>query len=405
MGVRIVQVDLAQPLPIIRTGKRRAALWILVKLGLQPLGWAKCRANQFGREISPAQLTQLIADQLPLQIFDAARRHSLDSAHAQPLPSVSIVIPTRNNAAILQRTLASLTWLNHPRFEVIVVDNAPANDETRDVCTPFDFVHHVREPRPGIGYARNTGYQVARNEIVVYLDDSTLVDANYLAALTQNFADPRVACVSGLTLPSALDNAAARNFDRLNDSKETFKRRLFAPGAWNSSIWLDLARLGSATNFAIRRSAITQISGFDPALDRGGILDLFTRVLRDGHHLVHDPRALVFTQRAQTLATLSQSAIDFGFSLAICCSKFFHDTELANSSAITLKRWIREQGIHRFGENLKAALCLRPHTPLHLIALELAGAALATNAYRRSIRHVKNDTLRFRQKGIVRRAA
>jgi hypothetical protein len=147
------------------------------------------------------------------------------------------------------------------------------------------------------------------------------------------------------------------------------------------------------------------MNGFDPALDRGGVLDLFTRVLRDGGYLLHDPRALTFSQQRQTRAHLNRKALDFGYSLAVCCSKFFHDAELANSSAMTLRSWFATEQIGRFKSSLKAALKRQPHVPVTQILLEMAGALLATRAYRRAVQHVKNDCLRFRQNGIARKAA
>ncbi len=405
MGVRIVHIDLAEPLLPIRTGRGRTELWILVKLALHPVGWLKCRPGQFGKVISPELLSRLISEQLSREVFDAARQRGSDLTVESDAPSVSLIIPTRNNAPALKRLLASLVWLKYLRFEVIVVDNAPKDDATRDVCAQFDFVHHVVEPRPGIPYARNTGWQVARNDIVAYLDDTSIVDPQWLTAMTANYADPRVDCVAGAHLPSTLDTTSARIVERSPAAYFDLHRRFFAPGAWNTSIWLDLARSAAQTNFSVRRSAIAQMNGFDPALDRGGVLDLFTRVLRDGAHLIHDPRALALDQRRLTVQRLHQQAVDFGFSLAVCCSKFFHDAELANSSAITLRRWVREQALTQLKSNLFAAVRLQPHFPVRLILLELAGALLAAKAYRRGVRHVKTDSLRFRQKGMVRKAA
>jgi len=56
MAARVLQLDLSQPLPTIRTDGRFARygmLWILVKFGVQPLGWVKCRAKQYGNVITP----------------------------------------------------------------------------------------------------------------------------------------------------------------------------------------------------------------------------------------------------------------------------------------------------------------------------------------------------------------
>jgi hypothetical protein len=72
---------------------------------------------------------------------------------------------------------------------------------------------------------------------------------------------------------------------------------------------------------------------------------------------------------------------------------------------MTLRSWFATEQIGRFKSSLKAALKRQPHVPVTQILLEMAGALLATRAYRRAVQHVKNDCLRFRQNGIARKAA
>src|SRR5437899_11658 len=76
MATQIVQIDLAQPLPTIRTGGRYTNLWILVRFGRQPLGWVRCRNKELRHKIMPDLLAQLIAEALYLQVHDAARLRS-----------------------------------------------------------------------------------------------------------------------------------------------------------------------------------------------------------------------------------------------------------------------------------------------------------------------------------------
>ena len=170
MAARIFQVDLAHPLPTLRVARRHKLLWILVKFGVQPIGWVRCRARQFGNAISPDLLAQLISDQLYIGVHDAARNRMFDSLRAKHNPSVSVVVCTREHPDVLERQLESLAQLEYPNYEVIVVDNAAKTERTKIVCEKFPFVRRVHEPRPGLDYARNTGWQVARNDIIAYTD-------------------------------------------------------------------------------------------------------------------------------------------------------------------------------------------------------------------------------------------
>src|SRR5437868_14751482 len=94
-----------------------------------------------------------------------------DSAAVDPAVHLSIVVPTRNRAARLRALLDSLAAQEGPAFEVIVVDNASADDTLR-VVGEADAVAkaHVRAihlPKPlGPAVARNRGWRSARGALV-----------------------------------------------------------------------------------------------------------------------------------------------------------------------------------------------------------------------------------------------
>jgi glycosyltransferase involved in cell wall biosynthesis len=116
---------------------------------------------------------------------------------------ISIIIPTRNRSAILAQCLAALPTgaqgLNPP--EVIVVDDC-STDDTRKVADEFCRttswkVHSLRQNRPmGANAARNAALQVARGEIIVFIDDDVLVTDGWLSKLLAGLSES-VPVVSG----------------------------------------------------------------------------------------------------------------------------------------------------------------------------------------------------------------
>ena len=74
---------------------------------------------------------------------------------------VSVVVPTRNRAALLARTLDSLIQqrAGSVRYEIPVVDNN-SSDGTPAVAEAFTRVwppvRYLFEPRPGVSHGRNT---------------------------------------------------------------------------------------------------------------------------------------------------------------------------------------------------------------------------------------------------------
>src|SRR5918993_1330337 len=123
-------------------------------------------------------------------------------------------IPTGERYDALERQLASLMRLDYPNYEVIVVDNAPRTNGTRNVTAKFPRVRYVVEPRKGLDYARNTGWEVARNEVIAYTDDDASVDPGWLKGLGYNYLDPKVTAVTGTTYPLELETPAQEYFER-----------------------------------------------------------------------------------------------------------------------------------------------------------------------------------------------
>jgi glycosyltransferase involved in cell wall biosynthesis len=104
--------------------------------------------------------------------------------------SVSIIIPTRNRSAILARCLAALPagvrGLDPP--EVIVVDDC-SSDTTQQVVEGFERLSGWaaqclrQEVSQGANAARNRGLSVARGQIIVLIDDDSIVTDGWLARL------------------------------------------------------------------------------------------------------------------------------------------------------------------------------------------------------------------------------
>ena len=240
---------------------------------------------------------ELIAfDNHPLAEFGKTRRPTSTAS----APLVTVAVCTRDRAGDLAACLDSLVSLDYPNVDRLVVDNDPPDDSTeRFVGDRFPSVRYVREPRPGLDWARNRAILECRGELLAFTDDDVVVDPGWVTALVEIFnADPGVMAVTGLVIPHELVTDAQRLFETYGGFGRGFARRWYRAPAGRSIAmpYAGSGKFGTGANMAYRRTLFDHVGGFDPALDvgtctnGGGDLEMFFRVLKAGHTLVYAPR-------------------------------------------------------------------------------------------------------------------
>jgi GT2 family glycosyltransferase len=107
-------------------------------------------------------------------------------------PTFSVIVPTFQRVAALERCLAALAsqTLEHARFEVVVVDDGSANPPRETVARAGASleVRLIEQVNTGPASARNAGARAARGEYVVFTDDDCRPDAAWLRAIDASAA-------------------------------------------------------------------------------------------------------------------------------------------------------------------------------------------------------------------------
>ena len=187
-----------------------------------------------------------------------------------PTPLVSVIVPTRNRARLLQGCVERLlAQEDAPLYEVIVVDNG-STDETPDLLVRLaagsDRLRAVREERAGISHARNAGVALAQGELLFFTDDDVLVPDRWVETGVRLFQDESCDALGGPVLPVLEGGVALPAW---------FGERLYPCLALRPPIggnrWLtadDWMPYGAS--MAFRREMVERAGGFDPALGRRG---------------------------------------------------------------------------------------------------------------------------------------
>jgi glycosyltransferase involved in cell wall biosynthesis len=345
------------------------------------VGQATCAIRQ--ARISAQEIRSLMGE-VGRPVWQELARPKIQTAP----PSASVAVCTRNRTADLAECLPSLLPLIDEGYELLVVDNCPSDQSTAELVSRHPKIRYIHEPTPGLDAARNRALAEARGEVVAFTDDDARVDPGWLAALLENFADPTVAVVTGITLPAELDTEAQRWFEEKDGFGRGFFRQVYEADTLHP---LAAGQVGAGVNMAIRHGAVEEIGLFDPALDggtlsrSGGDQEFFFRALSRGFRIVYEPRALVWHKHRREWDALRDTLYGYGVGVFA-----WWTSALLNERETTLlwraPRWFFEYHVR----NLARALLRRPgHVPLDLAWAEFHGAVAGPVNYFRARRRVE----------------
>jgi O-antigen biosynthesis protein len=325
--IKVVEIELGQPIATLDGLERYVTLQGLVRLHGVAIGWVNVPIinHQCSAEMLKQQILEQYRDSIIQRILFNYLKQGLPQkiqfddflkvpfTDEQQLPSVTVAICTRDRTSELTLCLNSLGQLNYPNLDLLVIDNAPSSDATKNLVQTYPHVRYVCEPRPGRDWASNRAILEATGDILAYTDDDTVVDRNWVKALAQVFVEnPEVMAVTGLVVPYELETEAQVLFEMNGGFGRGFRRQWRRVGKGQIMRWTQMGtgNLGTGANMAYRRSVFDDIGYFDPALDVGtvtngaGDLEMFFRILKEGHTLVYEPSAIVRHRHRRDYAQL-----------------------------------------------------------------------------------------------------
>ncbi len=186
---------------------------------------------------------------------------------ASDIPEASVVIPTFNRRAVLERCLTALAHQTHRNFEVIVVDDGSTDDtiamleRLRAAHSALHLRWFVNEINRGANASRNRGTEAARGGIVAFLDSDCVAEPDWLERLLGGFSHDRVAAVTGLVLDLSPTNVYELAFKGTN--------RVHGRGAASRLV---------GGNMAVRRELLRRINWDEDrrfqAMERAGVPDV-----------------------------------------------------------------------------------------------------------------------------------
>jgi glycosyltransferase involved in cell wall biosynthesis len=173
---------------------------------------------------------------------------------------ISFVVPAYNEEKVLARTITAILGEIERAgctAEVIVVNNA-STDRTAEIAASFPSVIVVNEPEKGLFQARRAGFQRATGELIANVDADTIVTEGWLSRVLQEFG--RNPALVGLSGPYI--------YYDVSKSVRVAVRAFYVMGYGFYVLNRFVLRAGSMLqggNFVVRRTALEQIGGYNPA--------------------------------------------------------------------------------------------------------------------------------------------
>lgn len=105
------------------------------------------------------------------------------------LPKISVITPTYNQAAFIERTIQSVLGQNYPNLEYIIVDGQSTDDTSKIARKYKKAVTFISEPDGGQSEAINKGLRKATGDIVAFLNSDDTYEPGALLAVGTYFSE------------------------------------------------------------------------------------------------------------------------------------------------------------------------------------------------------------------------
>jgi GT2 family glycosyltransferase len=403
MSYSIIEIEVTQPLPTLSVSEADMGIALILRRKDKPIGFLM-QPLSAKSVLLPEDLAQLIAKEVGTKILQENIREELipPVANLLEFPSLTVAICTKDRPENLARCLQSLLNLqtSASKLEILVIDNAPSNERTQELVASLPGVRYVREPKPGLDFARNRALHSATGELLAFLDDDVVVDRKWLEGLMEAWAENSdAAAFTGLVLPYELATEAQILFEQRGGFRRGFEKIRYGqvlPG--NPLHPCGAGIFGAGCNMTFHREILLKIGGFDEALDTGaplpggGDLDIFYRIIRAGYPLVYEPQYLVFHQHRREYEKLRRQYWTWGLGFMAFVVKSYQSDPPQRSQLRRLVWWWIKDQLKQFKDSLRSHHTLPPT----MILAEFWGGILGLlGEYPRSLKRVEQIRRKF----------
>lgn len=207
------------------------------------------------------------------------------------METVTVIICTYNRDHILSETLPSILKQNTAsnKYTVLVVDNnSTDNTKTivKDLSNKHNNLDYIFEMNQGSSFARNTGYQKAKTDWVIFLDDDAKVPESFIETAIDIINSNNSDCFGGIYFPWYKYDKPKWFKDKYASTAILFENECVAP----QHTYI------SAGIMAIKKDVLESVGGFSTELGPRGLkmsygeeTNLHDKLLKNGNSVRMEP--------------------------------------------------------------------------------------------------------------------
>lgn len=244
--------------------------------------------------------------------LDSLARRRVLIKHVPPpqrLPTVTAIVPAHGRPEATRACVESLLAQDYPAelLEVIVVDDASAPPLAPTLAgLPIRLLR--QDQNIGQSAARNRAAEVARGEVLAFLDNDCVAAPGWLRTLVAALDEPGVDIAGGRVLAPPPEGAVAA-FEAARSPLD------MGPVGGPVGPGEPISYMPSC-NLIIRRSLLLRVGGFDPAMRLGEDVDLIWRALATGAQARYVAEGAVVHHHRVRLGALLRRRADYASSEA-----------------------------------------------------------------------------------------
>ena len=232
-----------------------------------------------------------------------SRKHPVIQAGDADLPAISAMIPARNEAMVIEKTVRALLAMDYPKdkFEVIVISDH-SNDGTTEIVERLGLEDArvrclswpARERGSGKPKALNEGLKLCKHPVIAIYDGDNNPRPESLRILASAMvANPKLTAVLG-------------KFRCINKGKNILTRMVnietlsFQWMIQAGRYWFSKFAILPGTNYIIKREALDSVGGWDEkAITEDS--ELSVRLQMMGYQVQFVPASVTWEQEPETL--------------------------------------------------------------------------------------------------------